>query len=77
MNGGGNIFGGLAATDSRTESILAWDMVTAELLLCVLCSVHGTRAIQVLQVHKDHNELAAGWHHVIGVQIHDRIGGGL
>ena len=38
--------------------MLAWDMVTAELLLCVLCSVHGTRAIQVL--HKDHDELAAG-----------------
>ena len=51
-------FGGVAATDSRTESILAWDMGTAELLLCVLCSVRGTRAIQVL--HKDHDELAAG-----------------
>ena len=38
--------------------MLAWDMVTAELLLCVLCSVHGTRAIQVL--HKDPDELAAG-----------------
>ena len=46
---------GVAATDSRTESILARDMVTAEL---PLCSVHGTRAIQVL--HKDHDELAAG-----------------
>ena len=58
MNGGGNIFWGLAETDLRTESISAWDMVTAELLLCVLCSVHGTRAIQVL--HKDHDEFAAG-----------------
>ena len=46
------------ATDSRAESILAWNIVTTELLLCVLYSVHGTRAIQVL--HKDHDKLAAG-----------------
>ena len=52
-----HFFRGVAATDSRTASMPAWDMVTAELTLCVLCSVHGTRAIQVL--HKDH-ELAAG-----------------
>ena len=55
LGGGG---GGGAATDSRTESILAWGRVTAEPLLRVLCSVHGTRAIQVL--HKDQDELAAG-----------------
>ena len=66
MNGGGNIFffflggGGLAATDSRTESILAWDMMTAESQLCVLCSVHGTHGTAIQVLHKDHDELAAG-----------------
>ena len=53
--------GGLQRLTRAQESILAWDMVTAELLLCVLCNVHGTRAIQVL--HKYHDELAAGVHH--------------
>ena len=43
MSGGGKIFLGLAATDSRTALILAWDMVTAELPLCVLCTVQWTR----------------------------------
>ena len=61
VNGGGRFFWGLPATDSRTASMLAWDMVTAELPLCVLCSVCTfmvPRAIKVLQ--KYHDELAAG-----------------
>ena len=66
-------FLGLAATDSRTASMLAWDMVTAELPLCVLCSVHGiqcyTCAAQI--------SWACCWvYHVIGAQTPDRIGGG-
>ena len=42
-------------------------MVTAELLLCVLCSVHGTRTIQVL--HKDHDELAAAHTEIFTPQV--------